>query len=77
MMSKSPNSAEKIYKVSADIANCCGYGLCASMCPEIYKLDSDGLVYLASDTVSGDLVASAIEGAESCPAEILKVTLID
>lgn len=76
-MSNAANISKSTYKITADIPNCCGYGLCASMCPEIYKLDDNGMVYLATDTVSGDLVDAAIEAAESCPAEILKVTLID
>ncbi|MEX1667280.1 ferredoxin [Zhongshania guokunii] len=76
-MQKSATNDDKTYKITADTPNCCGYGLCASVCPEIYKLDEDGLVYLATDTVSGELVASAIEGAASCPAEVLQVTLID
>jgi ferredoxin len=67
----------KTYKITADIASCCGYGLCATLCPEIYKLDDNGIVYLAADKVSGELVEAAIEGAESCPAQVLAVTLLE
>ena len=62
-----------VHKVYADISACCGYGLCAQMCPEIYKLDDQGIVYLATDTVSPELLESAKEGAECCPAGVLKV----
>lgn len=37
------------FRVVADRSRCCGYGLCAAICPSIYKLDDDGLVYLDSD----------------------------
>jgi len=33
------------YQVIADRSRCCGYGLCAAVWPEIYKLDDDGIVY--------------------------------
>ena len=39
------------YQVIADRSRCCGYGLCAAVCPEIYKLDDDGIVYLTIDRV--------------------------
>lgn len=69
--------APKVNKVYADASLCCGYGLCAQMCPEIYKLDEGGIVYLESDTVPDELLEAAIEGAECCPAQALKVVTAD
>ena len=37
---------EKLHKVIVDRSRCCGYGLCAALCPDVYKLDGDGIVYL-------------------------------
>lgn len=51
------------YKVFTDRSRCCGYGLCAATCPDIYKLDGDGIVYLATDQVPAELVEEAREGA--------------
>ena len=31
-------------RVVVDRGSCCGYGLCAAICPEIYKLDDGGPV---------------------------------
>jgi ferredoxin len=76
-MSANAQNSPKTYKITADIPNCCGYGICATLCPEIYKLDDNGIVYLAADEVSGELAEAAIEGAESCPAQVLVVTLLD
>ena len=68
---------KKLHKVFADATMCCGYGLCAQMCPEIYKLDPNGIVYLETDTVPEELLEAAIEGAECCPAQALKVLAAD
>lgn len=62
-----------VLRVSADRTRCCGYGLCAQICPQIYKLDADGLVYLDTDVVPPELEEEAREGAAACPAEALAV----
>ncbi|MCO2347695.1 ferredoxin [Pseudomonas aeruginosa] len=48
-----------------------GYGLCAAICPSIYKLDDDGLVYVDSKIVPVELEEEAREGAAACPAEAI------
>ncbi|MCY4756577.1 ferredoxin [Pelomonas aquatica] len=64
------------FRVIADRSRCCGYGLCAQVCPTVYKLDSDGLVYLDSDLVPAGLEEEAKEGAAACPAEALAVEAV-
>jgi len=59
--------------VRADRSRCCGYGLCAQLCPQVYKLDENGIVYLESDTVPPELESDAREGAAACPAEALTI----
>jgi ferredoxin len=54
-------------KVKVTRALCAGHGLCASLAPKVYVLDSDG--YCASD---GTIVPEALEGeaqtgANLCP----------
>ena len=63
-------------RVFADRSRCCGYGLCAQVCPEIFKLDADGMVVLESDLVPPGLEEEAAEGAAACPAEALRVEVI-
>lgn len=76
----SPDSTSSISKVTlrvvADRSRCCGYGLCAQVCPQVYKLDADGLVYLDSDIVPAGLEDEAREGAAACPAEALAVEAV-
>lgn len=71
-------SSEKApFKVVADRSRCCGYGLCAAVCPSVYKLDADGLVYLDDDRVSVELLEEAREGAAACPAEAIWLEPLD
>lgn len=60
-------------RVIVDRSRCCGYGLCAQICPQVYKLDTDGLVYLDSDAVPAGLEEEAREGAAACPAEAITI----
>jgi ferredoxin len=57
----------------ADRERCCGYGICTQLCPEVFKVDGDGLVYLESEFVPAGLEEAATEAAASCPAEALRV----
>lgn len=75
-MSEQSRTQPGVYRVMADRNLCCGYGTCFEICPEVYKLEG-GLVVLAMESVSGDLVERAIEGAESCPQAALAVELIE
>ncbi|WP_313296104.1 ferredoxin [Diaphorobacter sp.] len=58
-------------RVIVDRGRCCGYGLCAQLCPEVYKLDENGLVYVESERIPDGLEVEAREGAAACPAEAL------
>lgn len=64
-------------KVEVDRAACCAYGLCAEICPEVYKLDANGIVYLESDLVPEGLEERAQEGCDACPQAAIKVTPIE
>ncbi len=66
-------SSSPLLRVTADRSRCCGYGLCAQMCPEIYTLDENGLVVLAMDTVPAGMEEAAREGAAACPAEAIVI----
>lgn len=60
-------------KVVIDKAACCGYGVCAEICPEVYKLDAQGIVYVETDIVPDGMEDAAREGAEACPQAALAV----
>lgn len=65
------------FRVIVERSRCCGYGLCAQLCPEIYKLDENGLVYVESEYVPVGLEEEAKEGAAACPAEALVIQALD
>ncbi|NIB44098.1 ferredoxin [Pseudomaricurvus alkylphenolicus] len=70
-------STQKFYKVTVDIPNCCGYGLCATLCPEIYKLDDGGIVFLEGDSIPEEHIDAATEGAEACPAQVIQIETVE
>jgi ferredoxin len=53
--------------VKVEREKCCGYGICAEICPSVYKLDDQGFAYVDTELVSSDDEDSAVEGAEACP----------
>ena len=65
-----------VLRVTAERSKCCGYGLCAQLGPQVYKLDENGLVYLDAETFPMELEDEVRDGAASCPAEALLVELV-
>ncbi|CAB3779961.1 ferredoxin [Paraburkholderia caffeinilytica] len=67
-MRPSPSSPVPLQlTVIVDRAACCGYGVCAEICPSVYKLDDNGIVYVESDLVPAGLEKAAKEAAAACP----------
>ena len=75
-MAAQDSSSPSTLRVTVDRGRCCGYGLCAQVCPQVYKLDADGLVFLESDMVPEGLEEEAREGAAACPAEAIVVAAL-
>lgn len=71
------SSDKFVFRAVADRGRCCGYGLCAAICPEVYKLDDNGLVYFDDDRIAPELEEAAREGAAACPAEALWLVKIE
>ncbi len=61
--------------VAVDLSKCCGYTLCAEVCPEVYKLDDDGFAYVESDRVPLGLEDKAKAGAAACPELAITVSV--
>ncbi len=60
-------------RVVIDKPACCGYGICAEICPEVFKLDANGIVFVDDPLVPAGLEDRAREGAEACPQSALAV----
>lgn len=65
-------SAGKL-KVVINKPACCGYGVCADICPDVYKLDENGIVYVDDVIVPEGMEESAQEGADACPQSAIKL----
>lgn len=73
MEAEDPTMADATVEVNHDV--CIVSGMCASLAPEIFDIDDDGLkLEVLQPTVPPELVAKA-RGAEACcPVEAIKVT---
>jgi len=47
--------------------NCIGCGLCTIYCPEVFRLDSDGLAMVYLDSIPQELASKTEESMEECP----------
>ena len=57
-------------RVSIDETLCTGCGLCESGCPEVFKLEDDGLAHVIADSCSDHDLNDL---AQQCPVEAIKV----
>ena len=58
-------------KVKVEREGCIGCGVCAEVCPQVFRIDGEGLSELIA---SPDGFEDAVEEAEeSCPVEVIHV----
>ena len=58
-------------KVSVDTATCVGCGLCEQSCPEVFKVEGDGIAHVKAGTC---VMHNLKEVAEQCPVDAIKVS---
>ena len=56
-----------------DKETCIGCGLCPSICPDIFKMDDDGLAIAEDVEISDDILQEAKEAEEACPVAAIKI----
>lgn len=52
---------------------CIGCGLCADICPKVFKLDDDGTASAIDADIPEDAKDAAREAAAQCPVEAIKI----
>lgn len=60
-------------KAFIDRDGCIACGLCASTCPEVFRMADDGLAEVYVDEVPQELVDSAKEAEDGCPTSVITV----
>ncbi len=58
-------------KVTVDAAACVGCGLCEQICPDVFKVEGDGIAHVKSQSCATCNVA---EVADQCPVAAIKVS---
>ena len=60
-------------KATIDRSGCIGCGLCVSTCPEVFRMDDDGLAEVYQSPVPPEAEDSAVEAQEGCPVSVIAV----
>jgi ferredoxin len=60
-------------RLHVDRIACTGHGLCAELLPEIVDEDEWGFPILATDRISGELLADAKAAVVACPVLALRL----
>lgn len=58
-------------KVTVDASTCVGCGLCEQVCPEVFKVEGDGIAHVINTSFSGPTLQ---EAAQQCPVTAIKVS---
>ncbi len=58
-------------KITVDAAACVGCGLCEQICPDVFKVEGDGIAHVKSQECGSCNVA---EVADQCPVAAIKVS---
>lgn len=56
-----------------DRDGCISCTLCASICPDVFRMADDGLAEAYVEPVPNSAAKSAQEAAESCPVSVISV----
>ncbi|NLG81798.1 MAG: ferredoxin [Bacilli bacterium] len=60
-------------KAFVDKNTCIGCGLCPTICPDIFRMDDDGLAIAEDIDIPEDILPSAKEAEENCPSNSITV----
>lgn len=60
-------------KIVVDRAKCTGIGICEAHAPELFEVNEDGELVLASETVPAEMLDAVQEAIAGCPTEALRL----
>lgn len=70
-MSRPGGTMTGAVRIGVKRSACNGYGICAELCPEVFKLDQNGIVFIEDPLVPEELATSALEAVGACPQSAL------
>lgn len=60
-------------KAEIDRDGCISCELCADTCPEVFRMDSDGLAEVYVEEIPEEVEDSAKDAAEACPVSVIHI----
>ncbi len=60
-------------KAFVDKDGCISCGLCVEICPEVFRMDADGIAEPHVNTVPEEVKARAVDAQDSCPVSVITV----
>lgn len=60
-------------KATVDRDTCVGCGLCESVCPNVFEMDSDSIAEVITDVIAPENEDCAIEAQDECPVSAITV----
>ena len=60
-------------KATIDREGCISCGLCASICPDVFRMSDDGRAEVCADPVPESAEDAAAEARDNCPVSVITV----
>jgi ferredoxin len=60
-------------KVTIDIENCIGCGVCVSLVPDVFELGDDGKAHVIAGKENNFDESQVKNAADQCPVQVIKV----
>ena len=60
-------------KATIDKVGCISCGLCASICPQVFRMGEDGRAEVYVDPIPESVEDAAMEARDNCPVSVITI----